>query len=387
MAAAEQAAGSPAAAPAASPPQQSPPPALLLELPPPPLPPGRVLRRAFARAVGSGNGDPNSSPRFPRVYVLMHGAGRSSDSNTSSDPEAHALTPRLLDELRILFAAATAAGGGAALDVVPLLPFAGWGSAESVAELPDARAVLSLRRGGGDTSAADSLNAARQEQGLSALEALEWGNGDDEQTTTPAPPPTTTTTTPPLSFPDVAVGGTFDRLHAGHRLLLAATALAAQRHVFAGVTSDALLANKARRELLQAYEERAAAAERYCLRVRPGLSVRTGALRDPKEPTQAELDPEMQALVVSRETVRGGEAINEGRRARGFAPLELVVVGLVGGGGEGGGGGGGEAGGGGGGDDENDTVDVAGKISSTALREREAEAAEAAAEAARRRQD
>jgi hypothetical protein len=32
------------------------------------------------------------------------------------------------------------------------------------------------------------------------------------------------------------VGGTFDRLHAGHRLLLAATALVATHSIFVGVT-------------------------------------------------------------------------------------------------------------------------------------------------------
>jgi pantetheine-phosphate adenylyltransferase len=32
------------------------------------------------------------------------------------------------------------------------------------------------------------------------------------------------------------VGGTFDRLHAGHRLLLAATALVATHRVYAGIT-------------------------------------------------------------------------------------------------------------------------------------------------------
>ena len=40
----------------------------------------------------------------------------------------------------------------------------------------------------------------------------------------------------PLSFSHVAVGGTFDRLHVGHRLLLAATALICTEKVYIGVT-------------------------------------------------------------------------------------------------------------------------------------------------------
>ena len=39
-----------------------------------------------------------------------------------------------------------------------------------------------------------------------------------------------------LSFESVAVGGTFDRLHVGHRLLLAATALVSTKNVYVGVT-------------------------------------------------------------------------------------------------------------------------------------------------------
>ena len=50
-------------------------------------------------------------------------------------------------------------------------------------------------------------------------------------------------------------------------------------------------------------------------------------------PTQAELDPMMDALVVSEETLSGGTAINQGRAKRGLRPLQLVVVGLVGSGG------------------------------------------------------
>ena len=44
----------------------------------------------------------------------------------------------------------------------------------------------------------------------------------------------------------MAVGGTFDRLHAGHRILLAATALAATEAAYVGITGPALLSNKVR---------------------------------------------------------------------------------------------------------------------------------------------
>lgn len=40
----------------------------------------------------------------------------------------------------------------------------------------------------------------------------------------------------PLSFSHVAVGGTFDRLHVGHRLLLAASALICTENIYIGVT-------------------------------------------------------------------------------------------------------------------------------------------------------
>jgi phosphopantetheine adenylyltransferase len=42
-----------------------------------------------------------------------------------------------------------------------------------------------------------------------------------------------------LAFDHVAVGGTFDRLHVGHRLLLAATALVCTGRVYVGVTGEA----------------------------------------------------------------------------------------------------------------------------------------------------
>lgn len=69
--------------------------------------------------------------------------------------------------------------------------------------------------------------------------------------------------------------------------------------------------------------------------------------------TEAAKDPDMSALVVSEETLDGGTAINEDRQQQGFAPLVLLVVSLLGVGSK-------QLGG--------------AKLSSTALREKEANA-------------
>ena len=47
-------------------------------------------------------------------------------------------------------------------------------------------------------------------------------------------------------------------------------------------TGDQILQKKAHKELLESYEDRAHAAERYVKAVRPALTVQTGALLDPK---------------------------------------------------------------------------------------------------------
>lgn len=67
----------------------------------------------------------------------------------------------------------------------------------------------------------------------------------------------------PLSQRNVACGGTFDCMHAGHRLLLAATALASNERVLIGVTGDLLLAKKKYASHLQSYDDRARAAASY----------------------------------------------------------------------------------------------------------------------------
>ena len=140
-------------------------------------------------------------------------------------------------------------------------------------------------------------------------------------------------------FAKVSVGGTFDRLHAGHRLLLAAAALVTDARsgtLYVGVTGEALLANKSDKNKIQPYETRARNARRFLESVvaRPGFGdAKTRVEIGPLDgaPPLASTVQDMCALVVSRETLAGAAAVNAQREARGFPPLEIVAVGVVGG--------------------------------------------------------
>jgi len=154
----------------------------------------------------------------------------------------------------------------------------------------------------------------------------------------------------------VSVGGTFDRLHAGHRLLLAVAmrAVAPGGTLYVGVTSSELLANKSFGEYVESYEVRAASAKAFLAACDPfgTVDVRVGPLD--KNPPLAATVREMCGLVISKETIAGAEALNDMRASAGFDALRFIVVDLVGASPDG---------------------DARDKLSSTKLRERDAQRA------------
>jgi len=158
----------------------------------------------------------------------------------------------------------------------------------------------------------------------------------------------------------VAVGGTFDHLHAGHKLLLTMTALALNPEategscLTVGITGDELLKNKQYREEMEDFFERQSAVQYFLLGIlqlmspghvfdttqkvtssesfgrevhdtlKSGLVIKYVEIFDPCGPTIT--DEAISALVLSAETRSGGQVVNDKRRDKGWSALEVFEV-------------------------------------------------------------
>ncbi|CCH60494.1 hypothetical protein TBLA_0C07030 [Henningerozyma blattae CBS 6284] len=126
-----------------------------------------------------------------------------------------------------------------------------------------------------------------------------------------------------------AIGGTFDHLHDGHKILLSVAAFLTTQRLVVGVTDQELLKNKKFKEVLQSYEFRCKYVTEFLRKIKPSLKVEIYPLRDVCGPTLK--FEEIQCLLISKETLKGSKIVNDARVAKGMSELEIYIVDVLGG--------------------------------------------------------
>lgn len=127
-------------------------------------------------------------------------------------------------------------------------------------------------------------------------------------------------------FKKVAVGGTFDELHRGHKTLLS-KAFEIGARVVIGLSSDALAKKMSKPHVTASYAERLKGLEVFLESLGLWGMAEVVALDDPYGSSIK--DSCIQALVVSEETKPTALRINELRAEAGLPSLTIVTVNMV----------------------------------------------------------
>ena len=128
-----------------------------------------------------------------------------------------------------------------------------------------------------------------------------------------------------MEFTMIALGGTFDIIHAGHIALLD-KGFSISEKVIIGLTSDEL-AEKKGKKLVNSFQIRYSTLESLLKEKFPRSLFEIVKLDNDFGP--AVIDGNVNALVVSEETRSKGELLNKLRLEQGQSPVTIIIVPMV----------------------------------------------------------
>jgi pantetheine-phosphate adenylyltransferase len=127
-------------------------------------------------------------------------------------------------------------------------------------------------------------------------------------------------------FRKVAVGGTFDEFHRGHRVLLM-KAIEVGEFILIGLCSDEFAKKMGKPHVTAPYEERLKELCDFLKSLGVSDKAEIVPLNDPYGNTLA--DRSIDALVVSEETEKTAIEINQKRSEAQLPPLKIITISMV----------------------------------------------------------
>ncbi len=123
----------------------------------------------------------------------------------------------------------------------------------------------------------------------------------------------------------VCIGGTFNQLHKGHKVLIdkAFELAGKQGSVFIGISTGEII--KEKRDT-KSFEEREKAIKKYLYEKD---FIKRAAVKPIIDKYGPSIEEEFDVIVVSPETRKTAEEINEKRKQKGKKPLEIIQIHFV----------------------------------------------------------
>ncbi|KAG7195022.1 uncharacterized protein KQ657_004135 [Scheffersomyces spartinae] len=132
----------------------------------------------------------------------------------------------------------------------------------------------------------------------------------------------------PHTYSVGAVGGTFDHLHDGHKILLSLAIYVSYTYLIIGITGAELLKNKKYSEVLESFEVRMNRVINFIERLKIPINYQIYEINDICGPTGFVKD--INTLIVSGESIKGGDYVNKYREQKGFPQLDVIAIKVIG---------------------------------------------------------
>ena len=123
-------------------------------------------------------------------------------------------------------------------------------------------------------------------------------------------------------FKKIVFGGTFDRLHKGHRYFILMAKYYANKAIIGLCSDEMLKKTKKDYKKIQSFRERKRGLESYLKKI--NLRYKVFRIDDIYGPTTG--DKDIEAILLTEETFKNGVKINERRRKGGLAELNYIIL-------------------------------------------------------------